>query len=420
MGEASRIFAKLDQALEHDTWHSTARPNQIAPDGDWSIWLLLAGRGFGKTRAAAEWVRHKVETGNARNIAIVGATASDVRDTMVEGCSGLLAISPSWNRPTYEPSKRRLTWPNGAIATMFSSEEPDRLRGPNHDLAWCDELSSWSNMQEVWDMLQMTLRIGVRPQVCISATPKPSKLLKDLVSRNDGTVVISRGSTFENRANLAPAFLDSIVRKYEGTRIGRQELNAELLEDVEGALWTRDMIEKSRILPDTQPPMRRIVVSIDPAVSVSETSDATGIIVAGLGSNGHGYVLQDLSGKFSPTEWAQKAIHAFYRLRADRIIAESNQGGLMVENTIRAVDRNVPVKLIHASRGKITRAEPVSAFYEQGLIHHVGAFPELEDEMATFEAGSRDSPDRLDAMVHAMTELKLSNVGPLIVTELRI
>ena len=189
MGEASRIFAKLDQALEHDTWHSTARPNQIAPDGDWSIWLLLAGRGFGKTRAAAEWVRHKVETGNARNIAIVGATASDVRDTMVEGCSGLLAISPSWNRPTYEPSKRRLTWPNGAIATMFSSEEPDRLRGPNHDLAWCDELSSWSNMQEVWDMLQMTLRIGVRPQVCISATPKPSKLLKDLVSRNDGTVV---------------------------------------------------------------------------------------------------------------------------------------------------------------------------------------------------------------------------------------
>jgi hypothetical protein len=258
----------------------------------------------------------------AKNIAIVGATASDVRDTMIEGYSGLLAISPNWNRPSYEPSKRRLTWPNGAVASAFSTEEPDRLRGPNHDLAWCDELSSWSNMQATWDMLQMTLRVGVRPKVCVSTTPRPSKLLKDLVSRKDGTVVISRGSTFENRANLAPAFLDSIVRKYQGTRIGRQELNAEILEDIEGALWSQDLIEVCRIPQGSEPPMRRIVVAIDPAVSVSETSDLTGLVIAGLGTDGHGYILQDLSGKYSPVEWAQKAIAAYRRHKADRIVAE--------------------------------------------------------------------------------------------------
>jgi phage terminase large subunit-like protein len=343
----------------------------------------------------------------------VGPTAADVRDVMVEGESGLLSIAPSWNYPTYEPSKRRLTWPNGAIATMYSSEEPDRLRGPQHGAAWCDELAAWRNVEDTWSMLQFGLRLGKTPRTTITTTPKPIKLLKELIAQHvGGDVVVTHGSTYENRDNLAPSFFSQIVRRYEGTRLGRQELNAEILEDIEGALWSRDIIEVGRRPKDYLPDLKRVVVAIDPAVSSGENSDETGIIVAGLDYDDQGFVLEDLSGRYTPTEWAKKAVGAYRRHRADRIVAEKNQGGAMVESTIRVVDPNAPIRLVHASRGKIVRAEPVSALYEQGRVSHIGGFAELEDQLCSFAPGSTASPDRLDALVYALTELMLGGVGP--------
>lgn len=393
-------FARIADLIEND-WRTIARPNQIAPAGDWFGWLILAGRGWGKTRTGAEWVREQVEAG-ARRIALVGPTAADTRDVMVEGESGLLAISHASNRPEYEPSKRRLTWPNGAVATLYSSEEPERLRGPQHDAAWCDELGAWRNRESTWDQLMFGLRLG-QPRVVITTTPKPIKLIKDLMARPD--FVVTRGSTSENSSNLARQFLDTVVGRYAGTRLGRQELEAEILEDIEGALWTRARIEDLRVVQAEVPPFRRIVVAIDPAVTANEKSDETGIIVAALGIDGHGYVLGDHSGKYLPAEWAREAVKQYHRRGADRIIGEVNQGGAMVEATVRAVDENVPFKGVHASRGKIVRAEPISALYEQGRVHHVGAFPELEDQLCTFAPGSTSSPDRLDALVWALTEL---------------
>jgi predicted phage terminase large subunit-like protein len=324
------------------------------------------------------------EAATVHRIALVGPTASDVRDTLVDGESGILNICPDWNRPTYVPSKRRLTWPNGVIATMFSSEEPERLRGPQFGAAWADELAAWNNIQATWDMLMFGLRLGQRPRVAITTTPRPSKLLKDLIRREGEDVVITRGSTFDNRANLAPSFFSQIVSRFEGTRLGRQELNAELLSDTPGALWQVDWLDRDRV---TQAPeeLKRIVVAIDPAVSTNEHSDETGIIVAGMDKRGHVYVLEDISGKYAPHEWARQAVDAFDRHKADRIIGEANQGGQMVEHTLRTVARNIPFKMVHASRGKVTRAEPVSALYEQGKCHHVGgAMTVLEDQMTAF------------------------------------
>jgi phage terminase large subunit-like protein len=399
------IFGRLASALE-DAWATKARPEQLPPPGDdWTTWLILAGRGFGKTRTGAEWVRSLAEAASVHRIALVGPTASDVRDTMVEGESGLLSICPNWNHPIYEPSKRRLTWPNGVIATMFSSEEPERLRGPQHGAAWCDELAAWNNVDMTWSMLQFGLRLGARPRQAITTTPKPIKILKELVKNEDGSAVITRGSTYQNRANLAPSFFSQIVKRYEGTRLGRQELNAEILEDIPGALWSRDLIEDGRRAKGSYDNFKRIVVAIDPAISNHEDSDETGIIVAGLGYDDEGYILEDLSGKYTPTEWASKAVVAYHRWRADRIVAESNQGGAMVENIVRVVDPRVSLKLVHASRGKIVRAEPVSALYEQGRVHHLGMFAELENQLCCFAPGSTDSPDRLDALVYALTEL---------------
>jgi phage terminase large subunit-like protein len=410
MNPSGSIFGSIADALECD-WASIARPEQLPPSGDWSIWVISAGRGFGKTRSGAEWVRSIAEAASVGRIALVGPTAADVRDTMVEGESGLLAIAPSSNRPVYEPSKRRLTWPNGVQAAMFSSEEPDRLRGPQHGAAWCDELAAWRNTKQTWDMLQFGLRLGKRPRQVITTTPKPIKLLRELLKRAGADLVVTHGSTYDNRANLAETFFSQIVKQYEGTRIGRQELKAELLEDTPGALWTHELIEEGRRAKADVPPMRRIVVAIDPSVSVSEASDETGIIAAGLGVDGHGYVLEDASGKFSPIEWARRAVTLYHKLGADRIIAEANQGGAMVETTIRTVDANVPFKGVHASRGKITRAEPIAALAEQFRIHLVGGFPELEDQLCTYAAGSSGSPDRFDAMVWAFTELMLDSSG---------
>jgi len=373
---------------------------------------LLAGRGFGKTRTLAEWVCEQVLFGLASRIALVAATAADARDVLVEGESGILAVAPPWFRPIYEPSKRRLTWPNGAIGTTFSAEEPERLRGPQHDAAVCDELGSWSR-PETWDMLQFGLRLGRNPRCLVATTPRPTKLIRELLAREGRDVVVTRGSTYENRANLAPGFFDQVIRKYEGTRLGRQELNAELLEDTPGALWSHGIIDAAR--QAAAPNLARIVVAIDPATTSGEDADETGIVVVGKDNQGHGYVLADASGKYQPIEWAKIAITAYRTHHADRIVAEVNNGGEMVENTLRMVDPNIPFTAVRASRGKVTRAEPVSALYEQGRMHHVGTFPQLEDQMTNFTSdfdrqSAGYSPDRVDALVWAVTDLMLTDM----------
>lgn len=402
------IAAALANTLADGGWRAKARRSQLPPDGDWLGWLLMAGRGFGKTFSGAGWVNELVENGTAGRIALVAPTAADARDTMVEGQSGLLRMAPSWNRPQYEPSKRRLTWPNGAIATTFSSEEADRLRGPEHDAAWADELAAWNEPQATWDMLMFGLRLGKWPRWLATTTPRPIKLLKELLAREGRDVVVTRGSTFENEDNLAPTFLAAVRQRYEGTRLGRQELNAELLSDMPGALWQLDWLDRDRVA--VAPDLKRIVVAIDPAVSNNEGSDETGIIVAGVTKGQQIYVLEDLSGKYAPHEWAAKAIAAYRRHKADRILAEVNNGGAMVEATIRALDRLVSFRSVHASRGKVVRAEPIAALYEQRRVNHVGNFSTLEDQMCAFtsdfdRARVGYSPDRVDALVWALTEL---------------
>ena len=341
----------------------------------------------------------------ARHVALVAPTAADARDVMVEGESGLLAIAPPWDRPEYEPSKRRLTWENGAIATTYSADEPERLRGPQHDFAWCDELAAW-RYPEAWDMLMFGLRLGDDPRAVVTTTPRPTKLIKALAA--DPKVAVTHGTTYDNWKYLAPAFIEQIVRRYEGTRLGRQELDAEILDDVPGALWTHGLIDATRV--NTVPSLTRLVVAIDPAVSSDEHADETGIVVAGKDAAGHGYVLADLSGRYTPTEWAKAAIAAYRAHNADRIVAEINNGGDMVEATLRMIDPSVPFTAVHASHGKVARAEPVAALYEQGRVHHLGALPRLEDQMCCFshdydrtQAGY--SPDRVDALVWALTEL---------------
>ena len=396
------------EALEWD-WPSWARPNQLAPAGMWQTWMLLAGRGFGKTRTGAEWVRGIKAT--CPRIALVGPTAADVRDVIVEGESGILAISPPWDRPTYEPSKRRLVWANGAQAALYSAEEPERLRGPQHHAGWCDELAAW-RYPEAWDMLMFGMRLGDDPRVVVTTTPKPVKLVRDLL--RDPTTVVTRGSTYDNRANLAAKFFARTVAKYEGTRLGRQELNAEMLDDVPGALWKREDLDvpyRRKAAPES---MRRIVVAVDPATTSGEDSDETGIVVAGLGQDGEGYVLADLTCRETPNGWAKVATDAYRHYRADRIVAETNQGGEMVENTIRTVAPNVAYGRIHAKRGKVLRAEPVAALYEQHKVHHVGSLAALEDQMcgftADFDAAKAGySPDRVDALVYALTELMIGS-----------
>ena len=408
------------KALDWD-WRFWARPNQLPPalsqsGGEWLTWILLAGRGFGKSRTGAEWVRGLVERGEASRICLIAPTSADVRDVMVEGESGLLNVCPPWNRPKWEPSKRRLTWPNGAIATTFSAEEPERLRGPQHDALWADELAAW-RYPETWDMAQMGLRLGRTPKAVVTTTPKPVKLVRRILS--DPATAITRGSTYDNAANLAETFLHSIQQTYEGTRLGRQEIYAEVLEDVEGALWTRDMIDDKRWAKNTPlPPMRRIVVSIDPAVSSSSDSDETGIIVCGTdpgleGAGVRGFVLDDLSCRASPEKWARIAVNAYYRWQADRIVAEVNNGGDLVEATIRTVDPNVAFKAVRASKGKFTRAEPVASLYEQGRVCHAEWFKKLEDQMTQFTSDmdrrAYGSPDRVDALVWGLTELIVEN-----------
>jgi phage terminase large subunit-like protein len=390
--------------LEYD-WRFWARPEQLAPPGLWRAWLILSGRGWGKTRSGAEWVRGQVETERCKRLALVGATAADTRDVLVEGESGILASSPPWNRPVYEPSKRRLTWPNGALATLYSADEPDRLRGPQHDGAWADELAAW-RYPDAWIQLQFGLRLGDDPRVVVTTTPRPTALVRDLARA--ATTLVSRGSSYENSANLAPAFLDELKRRYENTRLGRQEIFGDILDDNPGALFRRTDIEGARVR--RAPSLVRIVVAIDPAVSHDETSSETGIVVAGLGDDGHAYVLDDCSGIFTPAAWAKRAVDTFYDHGADRIVAEVNQGGALVEANLRTVDARVPYKAVRASRGKAIRAEPVAALYEQGKVHHVGILVALEDQMCGWDpTTSERSPDRMDALVWALTELAIES-----------
>ncbi len=385
-------------------WRLTARPEQLTPPGDWFGWLLLAGRGFGKTRTGAEdQAKYAIEHPGAR-IAVVAPTYADARDTCVEGDSGLetilgrYGVLAQWNRSLGE-----LTLTNGSRFKLFSAEEPDRLRGPQHHRAWCEELAAWDR-PETWDQLLFGLRLGTRPQVVITTTPRPTPLVRSLLKRQD--VHVTRGSTFDNAPNLAPSALAQLRDRYEGTRLGRQELYAEVLEDVEGALWTSQQLEYLRV--PTAPELRRVVVAIDPAVTSADDSDETGIIVAGQGADGHVYVLADLSTRDSPQAWMRRALAAYDEHHADRLVAEVNNGGDLIEAMVRSqVGSRVAYRKVTASRGKRTRAEPVAALYEQGRVHHVGGLPQLEDQMCSWTPDAGGSPDRLDALVWAVTDLAL-------------
>lgn len=392
-----------------------ARPNQLAPDfRPWRFWLLLAGRGFGKTRTGCEWARSKAESGIGPG-AIVGRTAADVRDVLVEGPAGIMAISPPWFRPKYEPSKRRLTWPNGVTALLFSADEPDQMRGPQHAWALADELAAWQRLNDAWSNLLLGLRLGSHPQLAAMTTPRPLPLLRALAK--DPNTVITRGATKDNVANLAPSAVEDLYKRYEGTRLGRQELDGEILDDVPGALWTRDMIEATR--PTMKPPpldaFERIVVGVDPSGSDGETGDWIGIVAAGklkpqaAKEWGKDFaILADLTCQERPERWATLVIEAFDACKADRIIAEGNYGGDMVRALIHMVRPFAPVEIVHASRGKAQRAEPVSALYEQGRVMHVEPFVSLEDELCFFTPTGykgEDSPNRADAAVWALTAL---------------
>lgn len=402
-------------------WPFWARPAQLWPEGRWRIWLIVAGRGFGKSRAGAEAVRQVVREGRYGRIALVAPTSADARDVMVEGPAGILAVSPKGERPAYEPSKRRLTWPSGAVATCFSAEEPERLRGPQHDFFWADELRAWKYMRETWDMLQFGLRLGQDPRGIVTTTPKPVDLIRELLAREGRDVHVTRGLTFDNAANLAGPFLASIRERYEGTTLGRQELHAEMLDEVPGALWRRRQIDDTR----RQRPVGRLVrvgIGVDPTTSQDGSGDECGIVVAGIDDvdrerNGpRGYVLADRTVRGGPKAWAAAVVAAYHEFAANVVVAEGNQGGALVREVLEAAEARthggayMPVEIVYASRGKVARAKPVQMLYEKGRVHHLGAFPQLEDEMVTWLPGTK-SPNRIDALVWILTALMLSGAG---------
>jgi phage terminase large subunit-like protein len=420
---ANEFVAQLS-ARELETllasWALNARSDQWPPasagnDGAWSVWLVMGGRGAGKTRTGAEWVRGLAlgepdfASQPVGRIALIGETAADVRDVMIEGVSGILAVHASSERPTWEPSRRRLAWPNGAIAQAFSAEDPESLRGPQFECAWLDEFAKWRHAQETFDMLQFGLRLGQRPRQLVTTTPRPTPALKNLID-NPGTV-IARSSTFANARNLAPSFIETIVGRYAGTRLGRQELEGEIVCEREGALWSRDMLEACR--EDKAPSLSRVVIAIDPPASSSRRADRCGIVAAGIDADGFVHVLEDCSlGAARPAAWARAAIATHQRYDADMIVAEVNQGGEMVAAVIHEADASIVVKQVRATRGKYLRAAPVAQLYEQGRVRHVGAFPALEDEMCAFGPNGLESgrsPDRLDALVWAVTALALTS-----------
>ena len=413
--QTARAFTKNDALHLHrllGTWTNTCRSEQQPPKGDWRVWLLMGGRGSGKTRAGAEWVQELAAGKAARpglRIALVAETLGDAREVMIDGVSGICRIARD-SRPDFEASRRRLVWPNGTVAQIFSSEDSESLRGPQFDYAWCDELGKWKHGQETWDMLQFALRLGDDPRALVTTTPRPVPVLKALIA--DPGTVTCRIRTGDNAANLAPGFLAAMAGRYGGTRLGRQELDGEMIEDREDALWSRTGIEALK-LRETGP-LGRIVVAVDPPSGMGRES-CCGIIVAGLDRTGRGVVMADCSVEgASPAGWAGAVVRAYRRFDADRIVAEVNQGGDMVSAVLRGIDARLPVTAVRASRGKWLRAEPVAALYEQGRVVHAGSFPALEDQMCDFGPdglSSGRSPDRLDALVWALTALMLDGGG---------
>jgi len=383
-----------------------ARPEQIPDEELWSVWLYLAGRGAGKTRTAAEWAAWQAITTPRSRGAVVAATFSDVRDTCAEGESGLVPILRRYGvLESYNRSIGEIRLTNASRIKLFSAAEPDRLRGPQFHGAWCDEMAAW-DYPDTWDQLNFGLRLGSHPRTIVTTTPRPVKIIRDLLDRKDDSVHVVRGSTFDNAKNLAPSALAQLRARYEGTRLGRQELFAELLLDTPGALWTIDMIDATRL--KEVPELTRIILAIDPAVTSGEDSDETGIVVVAKGADGRGYLLADRSCRDSPSGWAHRAVAAYEEFKCDRVVAEKNQGGDMVELTLRSVMANISYKGITAKQGKRLRAEPIAALYEQGRISHVGGFDVLEDQLCSWVPDSGYSPDRLDALVHGFAELDLA------------
>lgn len=412
-------------ALMRYQWELWARPEQLLPEWAWRVWLILAGRGFGKTRTGAETVRQWAK--KYRYVNLIGATADDARDIMIDGESGILAVCPPDERPEYKKADRQLVWPNGCRSLVFTADEPERLRGKQHDKLWADELAAW-RYADAWTQAMLGLRLGDNPQAIVTTTPRPTPLIKKLAKAS--TTALTVGTTYDNRSNLAPAFYAEIVSQYEGTRIGRQELNAEILEDTPGALWKIDTIDKSRVQASPSS-LVRVVVAVDPSGGSEEgKSDEQGVIVAAVGLDGHAYVLADVSLCGTPDEWGRAAIGAYLDYKADKIIAEKNYGGEMVDFVVqtaaKAMGATVFVKMVDATRGKQVRAEPIAALYEQGRVHHVGDFAKLESQMCTYvpkeqwvdenakpdERGKKKrikgSPDRMDALVWALTELMMN------------
>lgn len=381
-----------------------ARKDQIAPDGDWDIWCILAGRGWGKTRTGAEWVREQVEAG-VKRIALVGETQKDLEEVMIEGDSGLLSVFPANQQPDYRKKPVRLAFHTGAIALGYNATQPDQLRGPQFEAAWSDEVAKWRYARETWDQLQFGLRLGRSPKQIVTTTPRPIELVKSIVAGGEGRVVVSRGRTMDNRANLSARFLQKIEERYAGTRLGRQELDGEILGDLPGALWRLVDIDPYRVRE--APQLDRVVVAVDHAVTDGEDSNEHGIIAAGVADN-RGFVLRDASMSGSPNQWARRAIGLFHELEADAIIVEVNQGGDLVKNTLKSVQPNIPIIEVRATRGKHIRAEPIASLYEQGRISHVGSFPDLEAQLCQMTTAGYEgdgSPDRVDALVWALTNL---------------
>lgn len=392
------------------SWFENARPNQLPPDGFWKTWLILAGRGFGKTRTGSETLRSWVETGQVKRIALVGGSLHEVRSVMVEGESGILNAHPPKDRPLYIPSQRLIKWPNGAIAQFFGAEAYEQLRGPQFDCAWVDELAKFRRAEDIWQQLQLCLRLGDNPKCIITTTPRPTKLMKELLNSPD--VVITRGSTFDNAANLAPSYLEQIRKQFINTRLGAQELYAEMLTETAGALWQRSMIQYQQptYSPEGRLELERIVIAVDPATTTHDHSDETGIVVAGIDVSKQAYILEDLSGKLSPHDWGRRVVDSYYRLKADRIVVEINKGGDLVENVLKSIDPTIPLKSVRATRGKYTRAEPIAALYEQHRVFHATPLSTLEQQICDYIPGiTAKSPDRMDALVWALTELMLES-----------
>ncbi|PHR59350.1 MAG: ATP-binding protein [Robiginitomaculum sp.] len=392
-----------------NSWRYTARTSQLAPDGDWIVWLFLGGRGAGKTRAGAEWIRAQVKNGAGR-IALVAPTYADAREVMIEGESGLLNIGFPFERPIYESSRRRLVWPNGAIGYVFSSQDPDGLRGPQFDAGWGDEFCAWEYPEDTLSNLRFGLRLGEHPRLVLTSTPKPTPPLRTLMQQEG--VVITKAATLDNKANLSSVFISTIFETYGGTRLGRQELNGEILDDIQGALWTRNMIENAYV--KYRPDLDKIIVAIDPPITSGERADSCGIIIAGCRQHEHrraAYILADETVQgLSPDRWARHAYAMFQKWDAAYILVEINQGGEMVKSVFNAINANIPIRTVYASKSKTARAEPVAALYEQGMVKHIGHFCKLEDELCelgTQMGKSTKSPDRADALVWAVNDLLL-------------